>query len=170
MKRRTMLLLTTIGATLLLASGVALAQATYNQVECGGGNCQGTNGPDQIGGADGLDTIIAKAGDDLVHAGGGKDLVFGLGGTDHLYGGEGEDQLRGGSGKDFIFGGLGHDELLGGPGNDDVVSADDAESDSVYCGPGKDVALVDPEDEVSDDCELVESDGVATPDGTIKAR
>lgn len=166
MRRLTIMLLTIIGVTLTLAAGVALAQATYNPVECDGGNCQGTNGLDRIGGTEGRDKITAKAGEDLVYAGGGKDLVFGNNGADYLYGGEDKDELRGGGGgKDFIFGGTGSDELIGGTGDDDIVPADDEEADNVYCGPGKDVVLADPEDEVSDDCEIVESDVTVTPAG-----
>ena len=82
-----------------------------------------------------------------------------------MYGGRGENQLHGGSGEDFVFGGAGSDELFGDAGNDDIIAADDEEADSVYCGPGKDVVLVDLEDEVTEDREIIENDGVVTPDG-----
>ena len=99
MKQWMVLVLATIGATLMLGTSVALAQTAYNTVECDSGNCLGTNGSDHLGGTVGRDKIIAKAGDDLVHAGGGKDSVFGNGGLDYIYGGEGDDELRGGGGK-----------------------------------------------------------------------
>lgn len=167
---RTIILLAAMGIALTLGAGAAFAQVTYNSVQCHGGNCQGTNRPDRIGGTEGCDRILAKAGEDSVHAGGDKDKVFGGRDADYMYGGEAKDELRGGDGKDFIFGGTGSDELFGDADNDHVISADDAESDRVYCGPGANVALVDPEGKVADDCEILESDGVVTTDGEAKAR
>src|SRR3712207_2016658 len=71
--RRVILLLTVMTATLVVASGVALA---VNKV--------GTNGPDTLRGTNGDDNLLGK---------GGNDTLFGLGGRDNL---------RGGSGKDLV--------------------------------------------------------------------
>jgi Ca2+-binding RTX toxin-like protein len=66
--RRVILLLAVMSATLVLASGVALA---VNKV--------GTNGPDTLRGTNGDDNLVGR---------GGNDDLFGLGGNDDLVGGE----------------------------------------------------------------------------------
>ena len=49
-------------------------------------------------------------------------------------------------GDDRLNGGLGSDYLVAGHG-DDIVRADDGIADAVVdCGPGTDIALVDPSD------------------------
>ena len=44
--------------------------------------------------------------------------------------------------------------ILGGTG-DDFIEAKDGEADFVGCGPGNDVASVDPADRVEGDCETL---------------
>lgn len=66
----------------------------------------------------------------------------------------------GGPGNDRLWSGPGNDDLTGGPGQDviesnggnDLVDARDDEADTVDCGDGTDVAIVDPADNVTN-CE-----------------
>ncbi len=69
--QRVILLLTAMAATLVVASGLALA---VNKVA--------TNGPDTLRGTNDADNLVGK---------GGNDDLFGLGGNDALVGGEGKD-------------------------------------------------------------------------------
>jgi Ca2+-binding RTX toxin-like protein len=88
MVRRAVLLLTTIGVGVLLASGVALAA---NPITCLGGLCEGTTGDDEMTGTSGTDYLYAKE---------GNDTLRGLGAFDDLRGGPGNDDLDGGGGND----------------------------------------------------------------------
>jgi hypothetical protein len=172
--RRVILLLAVMAATLVVASGVALA---VNKV--------GTNGPDTLRGTNGDDNLVGL---------GGNDDLFGLGGRDNLLGGEGKDwvlggnergrpgggdkNLAGGPGNDVVFGGKGSDKVVGDAGNDylidgptrefslDRLSGGDgndvflvenvpAVKDIVTCGGGFDRVLADTEDVVAPDCERV---------------
>ena len=74
--RRVVLLLTVMAATLVVASGVALAVTKI-----------GTDGPNTLRGTNGADNLIGK---------GGNDDLFGLRGRDHLLGGEGKDNVLAG--------------------------------------------------------------------------
>ena len=111
--RRTIVLLTTMALTVLVASGVALA---VNKV--------GTDGPDTLTGTNGNDNLDGR---------GGQDNIFSLDGTDNLAGGLGKDNvvagderrlvrgdknLDGGPGNDAVLGGKGSDNIVGGEGND----------------------------------------------------
>ena len=69
--------------------------------------------------------------------------------------------LNGYSGDDILIGGPGSDEFeardgeaRGGEGND-RIEARDGEPDTINCGPGEDVAVVDEEEEGVFDCEEV---------------
>ena len=86
----------------------------------------------------GGDTGVLRGtdGDERLTGFGGDDGIWGLGGDDELYGGEGDDLILGGTGDDFI-------------------EAKDGEEDFVGCGPGNDVASVDPADRVDRDCETI---------------
>jgi Ca2+-binding RTX toxin-like protein len=175
--RRGILLLTVMAATLIVASGVALAVTKI-----------GTSGPDTLRGTNGDDNLLGK---------GGNDKLFGLGGTDNLVGGSGKDivlggnersagggdkNLVGGSGNDAVIGGKGADNILGEEGNDlvadgpnrefstDKLSAGDgndavgvfnepAFKDIVTCGDGFDWVFADKKDEVAPDCERVADSG-----------
>jgi hypothetical protein len=156
--RRVILLLSVMAATLVVASGVALAVTKI-----------GTNGPDTLRGTNGADNLVGK---------GGNDALFGLGGRDDLLGGEGKDwvlggnerrpgggdkNLVGGPGNDGVLGGNGSDDMVGGSGNDwvyghrgsDDITGDggtdllvdgplrEADEDDLSGGDGNDVFLVD---------------------------
>src|SRR5215210_4300259 len=169
--RRVILLLTVMAATLVLASGVALAVTKI-----------GTDGPDHLVGTNGDDNLLGKGGNDKLYAmrgrdnllgGSGKDLVLGgsprraMGGDKNLVGGSGDDTVCGGLGTDNVVGGEGKDVLCGGPdrktdtlsagdGND-VVGVQDPQAvkDLVTCGSGFDQVYVDSKDVVARDCEVV---------------
>jgi len=169
--RRVILLLTVMAATLVLASGVALAVTKI-----------GTDGPDHLVGTNGDDNLLGKGGNDKLYAlrgrdnllgGSGKDLVLGgnarraMGGDKNLVGGSGDDIVGGGLGTDNVVGGEGNDVLCGGPdrktdtlsaggGNDEVGILDSpAVKDLVTCGSGFDQVYVDSKDVVARDCERV---------------
>jgi RTX calcium-binding nonapeptide repeat (4 copies) len=131
--RRTILLLTTMTLTLLVASGVALA---INKI--------GTDGSETLRGTNGDDNLLGK---------GANDVLYALGGTDNLLGGEGKDwvlggnerralggvkNLVGGTGNDGVAGGLGSDTLLGSSGND-LVDGDEGSDGAVVGGEGRDL-------------------------------
>src|SRR5215211_5272538 len=97
--RRSIVLLSTMALTLLVASGVALA---VNKV--------GTDGPDTQTGTNGNDNLAGR---------GGQDNIFSLDGTDNLAGGLGKDNVVAG---DERRRGRGDKNLDGGPGNDRVIA------------------------------------------------
>lgn len=112
LRRQVVLLLLTLGAALVLSSGVALA---LNQIDCGSleqdpltAACFGT--PDTLEGTSGYYRIFA---------GGGADTLRGLGHYDHLFGQGGSDELFGGLAGDYLIGGPGQDSLSGGGGYDE---------------------------------------------------
>ena len=171
--RRVILLLSVMAATLVVASGVALAVTKI-----------GTNGPDTLRGTNGADNLLGK---------GGNDVLYGLGGSDNLLGGEGKDwvlgggerrigggdkNLAGGPGNDAVIAGQGSDNASGGGGNDLLIDGNLRESshdnfsagagndviivnhvppfeDKVVCGGGFDRVLADRKDVVTPDCERV---------------
>ena len=106
--RRVILLWALMAATLVAASGVALAVTKI-----------GTNGPDTLRGTNGADNLIGK---------GGNDILYALAGNDNLQRGEGKDWLLtgerralggnktsvGGPANDGVAGGLGAEDVLGG--------------------------------------------------------
>jgi hypothetical protein len=96
--RRVILLLAAMAATLIVASGVALA---VNKI--------GTDGPDTLRGTNWDDNLLGK---------GGNDILFGLGGRDNLLGGPGKDIVLGGNERRPLGG---DKNLAGGPGNDGVL-------------------------------------------------
>ncbi|MDP8900047.1 MAG: hypothetical protein M3N33_02655 [Actinomycetota bacterium] len=171
--RRTMLLLTVMAATLVLASGVALAVARSGGP--GDDTLRGSNGADALSGNGGDDDLLGLGGRDALSGGEGRDAV--LGGNEAGPKG-GDKSLAGGPGGDFVGGGRGEDALSGGPGGDfmfagppfgeaaddvDAIAAGDgrdavlainrpASRDIIDCGGGFDRALVDKKD-VTSDCE-----------------
>ena len=155
--RRTILLVATMALTLLVASGVALAVTKI--------------------GTDGSDFIVGTKGSDVLSGRGGSDWINGRAGNDVIKGGPGNDgptsraigQLDGGLGADVISGGPGRDGLVDGPflydSAVDILDGGDggdfltawslpAARDIVNCGAGKDQAVVDRKDIVSD-CERI---------------
>jgi hypothetical protein len=97
--------------------------------------------------------IVGTSGADYLAGTGFDDVILGLAGNDTLIGGAGDDHLDGGPGNDILIGGPGADVLLGGPGSDTIYAAD-GERDVVDCGPGRDRAIVDAVDKVTN-CEVV---------------
>jgi len=89
------------------------------------------------------------------------DVINGLAGDDTLLGGAGYDHIFGGRGNDVISGGSGADVLEGGPGSD-TINAADGERDVVDSGAGRDRAIADSFDTVSN-CEVVDAAGSKRP-------
>jgi Ca2+-binding RTX toxin-like protein len=155
--RRVILLLTMMAATLVVASGVALA---VNKI--------GTNGPDTLKGTNAADNLLGKGANDVLFSLAGRDTLLGeegkdwvLGGNDQrpfggdknllggpgndgVLGGEDSDNLTGNSGNDFADGGLGSDKIVGGEGNDYLVDGPrrGRATDTLIGGDGNDV--IDP--------------------------
>jgi Ca2+-binding RTX toxin-like protein len=117
--RRAILLLTVMAATLVMATGVALAVTKFG----GPGNdtLTGTNGPDTLVGGPGSDDLEGLRGPDRLFGGPGDDLLF-----------DGED--RGGA-RDILVGGSGDDILLPGQSV--------PRQDVANCGTGTDTAFAD---------------------------
>ena len=110
-------------------------------------------GDDHLEGEAGNDTLRGEAGNDLLYGRTGDDRLIGGGGDDLIEGGRGTDILSGGDGADRLNGGIGEDELHGGAGRDRLTSVD-GKYDSVDCGDGRDIAIVDRHD-VTRACERV---------------
>jgi RTX calcium-binding nonapeptide repeat (4 copies) len=169
--KRLILLFATMVATMVVASGVALAVTKI-----------GTDGPDHLNGTNGDDILIGKGGNDILLALRGHDTLVGGPGKDVVMGGRlfvplgGNKNLLGGSGNDAVLGGLGPDNLVGGRGNDwfvdggledfatdilsagpgnDVLDVATKTGDVVTCGSGFDRVLADRKDVVAPDCEKV---------------
>ena len=104
MKRRAILLMATMAAVLIAASGVALALNTIN-CEGSGIKCVGTDRPDLMKGTRGLDAMYGRD---------KGDTLKGFGEGDALLGQMGDDTLLGGARQDFLIGGLDDDTLRGG--------------------------------------------------------
>jgi hypothetical protein len=114
---------------------------------------EGGSGNRPLVGSPHADTLIGTPRHDLIYGLGGADRIFGKGGNDYLLGGPGADRANGGAGADRLRGGPGRDRIDGGPGPD-VIFARDGEPDSIDCGSGHDVAVVDQQD-VTRGCEVV---------------
>ena len=177
--RRVILLLAVMAATLVVASGVALAVTKV-----------GTNGPDTLRGTNGDDNLIGKGGNDVLLSLNGRDTMLGGSGKDCLLCltrqypisessfFAGDKNLLGGTGNDFIWTGEGSDDVVGAEGNDYLVddwireySEDDfsggpgndvidvmhyrSARDRVVCGGGFDRVAADSKDVVAPDCEKV---------------
>ena len=99
------------------------------------------------------DDILGTRGHDLLTGTAAGDILFAFGGNDRVYAGDGSDLIDAGQGEDLVS---------AGPGDDRIRAFDDT-ADVIYCGPGYDVAFVDPGD-VTHDCEeLYESDDMSSP-------
>jgi hypothetical protein len=131
------LMLTVLAATLVVASGVALAVTVF-----------GTEGPDDVVGGTGNDSILGLGGNDVMYGGSGNDFMEGDSGNDFVYGNTGSDRITGGTGDDI----LGDGEAAGGPydvlkgesGNDVLAPINGpAGQDLTMCGAGTDIAYVD---------------------------
>jgi hypothetical protein len=82
------------------------------------------------------------------------DTLIGLRGADRLLGLAGRDCLEGRKGRDRIRGGPDADLLLGGRGAD-LINARDGDADTIHCGGGRDLALVDSADPAPTGCERI---------------
>jgi Ca2+-binding RTX toxin-like protein len=142
---------------------------------------RGMEGDDKLLGLAGIDCVYGNGGDDWLWGGkdadevyghDGSDRLWGGGGDDHLSGGAGDDGLRGGRGSDrldagadddWLWGGRGADRMNGGGGTnhyfgrrgDDRIKAANGIAETVRCGRGDDVVIVDRVDETFR-CESVE--------------
>jgi Ca2+-binding RTX toxin-like protein len=165
MKRRAIVLLTTMAVVMVVGSGVALAATTIQCVV--GTTCLGTTAADTMSGTDLVDYMLGKGGADTMHGFGDVDTLRGDKGSDHIYGDSGADEelwggayvpstntypdtsndyVHGGSGNDKIVGGLaqgGVDRLYGERGNDFINASQRYQEDFkpvtkeiIDCGPG----------------------------------
>lgn len=164
--RKTVLLVALMAFTFLLASGVALGYGgggggtDYNNIRCDGGECKGTRQADKMLGSLRRDTIWGLKGDDKMWGRTGRDDVYGFNGSDWATGGGGIDKVSGGDGNDTLRDGTladnARDTVIGGTGRDTLITYNSPASvDIVNCGEGRDLARVDSEDRVNDDCEVV---------------
>jgi len=139
MKRRTILLMATMAAALIVAGGVALAET----VNCNATPpCHGTPEGDFMTGTVNGETIYAYGGNDFVNAGGGSDTVYGSDGNDGIEGGFSDDTLYGQGGADTLDAQTNDvspttDHSYGGGGND-TIHAVDSNVDIINCGKGTD--------------------------------
>lgn len=128
-----------VSAGVALASGAVVALAGSGKLgttTTTGSAIVGTHGPDRLIGTDYHDSIDGR---------GGADLIRGRGGRDSLRGGRGRDEIVGGKGFDRINAG-------GGP---DTVRVRDHRPDTMACGRGRDVAIVDRIEDGVYDCEVL---------------
>lgn len=101
--------------------------------------------------------IAGGPGNDDVTGGWVGDRVFGEGGNDKVGGRDGPDVMVGGPGDDEIRSGrLAYDEQ-----NRPTTEDDDA-IDRIWCGPGFDTVVADPNDVVAKDCEVVNGQTLPT--------
>ena len=180
--QRTLLVLIVMVATLIAASGVAVAvlrvggpgddtligTKRMDTLVGQGGNdtVRGLGSGDELWGGDAADEIYGGRGNDFVEGDDiftgqtHKDVLHGGPGRDYLNGWRGDDVLHGGEGRDYTYGGPGKDVLHGGDGKDFVDAWDDTPSqpntkrrDRLYCGAGRDTYAADRLDIVSSSCE-----------------
>ena len=121
----------------------------------------GQAGNDKLYGQAGNDKLYGQAGNDRQYGGRGNDKLYGQAGNDKLYGQAGRDTLIGGSGKDLLVGGPAKDVFRAGPGNDTVNSRDGVK-ETIDCGGGKDVAIVDALD-TTRNCKTVRRPATGAP-------
>ncbi len=158
----------------------------------GGGDdlLTGGTGADGLDGGEGLDTITYEAtwpvAVDLPTglagnpAFGDGDRVSGvenvLDGSEEgtLTGTAAANALTGGGGDDYVDGGPGADRLDGGDGPDVVAARDGVVDAAVSCGPGVDLAIVDPGDPVvrsgPDGCEGIDDGRLAPRRGRVSVQ
>jgi Ca2+-binding RTX toxin-like protein len=180
MKKRIIVAMGLMGATLVVAAGVAWAATVNCQV---GQPCFGTDEPDTLIGTSETDDMFGYQEDDRLLGRGGSDNMNGdrdgLGvdtttdGDDELYGSEGADNLTGYGGSDLLRGGGMADDINAqednrpteNPGEDTVIAhsgrdeieALDGFKDTINCGDGVDTVFFDDGpvvfDVVADNCE-----------------
>jgi Ca2+-binding RTX toxin-like protein len=129
LKKRAIVLLTTMAVVMVLGSGVALAATTINcpnDPSQGspslGVYCYGTTAADTMDGSDLVDHMYGMGGADTIHGNGSTDYMTGDNGSDHIYGDAGNDGFLFGGGNDaspdksddYVHGGSGNDNIIGG--------------------------------------------------------
>jgi Ca2+-binding RTX toxin-like protein len=164
----------TIGAVVLLVSGVALA---LNNINCSSDPCfgtrkadtiMGTNNPETISAKDGNDGVVAQPGNDTIYGGRGHDTIDGAGGDDTIYGGPNSDNLSGAEHSDTVHGGGGPDTINAvifdtvgstdysyGEGDNDTIRANYSNVDIIDCGGGSaDTVFYDHDKDTVTNCEI----------------
>lgn len=141
--------------------------AVYYEEDCGftinGKDLSGTSGNDVLDGSSLSDRLKGGDGNDKLNGLEERDCLFGNADNDKVKGGDGADVMRGGSGNDKLSGGDGGDNIraqdgddkVKGQAGDDKIKAQGRGVDKVNCGSGKDKAIVDRKDKVSNNCEKV---------------
>jgi Ca2+-binding RTX toxin-like protein len=121
----------------------------------GDGKALGPGGSDRFALAGGVSESFARFSGNA-----GRDVLIGGSNYDFLSGGDGRDEVRGLAGPDRLLGGRGLDLLIAGPGDDKVQADDSGGEESIRCGPGDDVAVVDREEaRRTSGCETVKTRG-----------
>jgi Ca2+-binding RTX toxin-like protein len=120
---------------------------------------EGDQGDDTMIGGPARDVLDGNAGNDRMRGGDGNDGMTGATGDDTVNGEGGPDIVDGDAGDDLVIGGTGADRHLGGLGSDTLNADDNAGGDFLDCGgsfiaPGNDLAIYNPGDTVSSNCEL----------------
>ena len=105
-------------------------------------------GDNRFLGGPGDERVDTGAGTDFLRGGRGADILSSFEGADRMYGGRGRDFVRAGRDDNVLSGGPGRDIIIGNR-DDDTIHARDGFRDHVYCGSGRDVAIVDSRDLVS---------------------
>jgi Ca2+-binding RTX toxin-like protein len=124
-----------VGIALASGSVMVLAGSGHGgTAKTAGKTLVGTNGPNRL---------IGTAFHDEIEGRGASDLIRGRRGADLMKGGRGRDKVVGGKGLDHFFGG----------GGGDTIRARDHHPDTIECGPGGDVAIVDRVEDGVYDCE-----------------
>jgi hypothetical protein len=98
------------------------------------------------------DRLVGTKGDDVLKGLAGDDKLFGREGRDVLIGGPGPDSLHGEGGRDSFN--MRDGVVLPAPGRDRIY-ARDGHPDSINCGAGRDLAVVDVVEDGVYDCETV---------------
>ena len=127
MKNRAILLLSVMGAVLVLASGIALAANRNCQPNR---KCVGTRRSDTLLGTSTADRIYGLERDDDLIGFGAGDRLFGDGGNDQLWGGDSNDVTNDDGADDKLSGGGGSDEYKFGDGWGDDTIIDKAVADN----------------------------------------
>lgn len=154
-------LVAVLGA-LVLAFYAVPAIADFVTCPGTGGDCNGTRNNDVIEGSEFDDLIESRSGTDQVFGNAGDDTIRTAKGSDFAEGGEGDDTIAGDVGDDNLNDIDNEipdrDELRGQDGNDTLRADDGDEFDTVTCGLGEDLAVVDVRSEVQnrDECEQIE--------------
>lgn len=121
--KRTVLLLASMTAALVLSSGLALAVTRQCETDI---ECFGTRRSDTLLGTDGHNGMYGKGAGDTLKGFDGGDGLHGQGGSDKLFGGASGDDLTGGPGNDVLAGGEDRDRYIfeaNGWGDDTIFDA-----------------------------------------------